>query len=313
MRVPVLLSLCVLSACASSGDAQWRAVQRERLDRLYKPRSPREAVVELLGHEPRDLTAPQEPRHIDQQEPPAAGIGPRALHEKVPALAATATLGRGNVAVRTPGTTLDDRTQAWFGRVTLDKGSGAAMQASVWTSDHELFDGAFLNDGIAPAHAEASLLGAQLFPHVRFDTWSGGAWHMPIRLGVFADWQRIDHQAAKVQREWLSLGPRLSLEPAWRVLGDDASHLELFGRFGGELGPAWFTEEFRGGDDRDTTWRLSGEAEAGLRARAGRMRLELGYGLHQTLFGAVDSDLYGDRNRTDLQRQQLFLGFGVEF
>ena len=49
-----------------------------------------------------------------------------------------------------------------------------------------------------------------------------------------------------------------------------------------------------------------------MRADFGGWQAELGYQLHQTTFGRVDSALYGDRDRTEVQRQQIFLGFAIQ-
>ncbi|HZN38229.1 MAG TPA: hypothetical protein VFD82_05460 [Planctomycetota bacterium] len=243
---------------------------------------------------------PQEPRHIDQLEPKRLGI-----------TVATA-LGAGNVAVHVPGTPLDDRADAWFVKLSGEGTNGAALHVEAWSSETELFSGITINDGIAPAPGVARLQGVQVFPHVRIDTMHDAMFHMPLRLGLFVDWQEIDHDRARVEREWLSLGPKLLFEPTWRVIEHDLWSLDLYGRVGGEIGNAWFSEQYRGGDDRDSTGRWAGELGVGVRAEFGGWHAELGYQLHQTTFGEIDSALYGDRDRTEVQRQQLFLGFAIQ-
>jgi hypothetical protein len=132
-------------------------------------------------------------------------------------------------------------------------------------------------------------------------------------LGAFCDWQRLDHEPAGVRREFLGLGPRLQLEPTWRLWLDGNDGVELFARVGGDVGANWFTETFQGGDDRATTWRAAADGSAGLRGRWGSCFAELGYRWQHTWIGSLESDLYGDRSRTDLQREQVFLGFGLTY
>lgn len=310
MRIPVPLLLASLTACAAPApgvDPEWRAIQAERLQRLHAPRDADRVVAALLAQDPQPANARRE--HIDQREP----VGMRRFHKPLPRWFAHATVGAGNVAVRSNGTQLDDRADAGFLRVGLESGIGAGLHAELWSSDSDLFEGRRINDGVTPAAADASLFGIQLYPHLRLPDVEYGAFSMPVRLGLYGDWQRLDHQDAHVEREWLSLGPRLLLEPTLRLLGDDTSRLELVGRAAGDIGPAWFAEEFRGGDDRDVTTRWSVECGLGLRGHMGRMQAEIGYDLHHTVLGGTDTDLLGDRSSTELQRQQFFFGLGLRF
>lgn len=306
MRSLVLLSTVALTACAASPDA-WREVQRERLERLHEQRSADEAVAAVIAATPG--TSGQDARKIDQREPGRAGQGPRRYRTPLQPLSVRATVGVGNVAARVRGTRLDDRADARFLGVAVDAGNGAAVQADFWSSDQELFAGRRINDGVEPAAADASLSGIDLFPHVRLDPFAG-AFTMPIRLGAFADWQMLDHDAAGVEREWLSIGPRVVIEPTLRLLGDEADSLSLFVRLGGDVGPSWFAESFRHGDDRDLSLRLGGELGGGLRGKFGSLQLEAGYRVQHARIDGTDTSLLGDRDGSELQRQQVFLGFG---
>jgi hypothetical protein len=253
------------------------------------------------GHrEARDAPTPQEPRHLDQLEPSHLGM------------TVGTALGAGNVDVHASGTPLDDRTDAWFLKLSADATNGAALHVEAWSSDDELFSGITINNGINPAPGAAQLQGVQVFPHARLETLRDAWFHMPLRIGLFVDWQEIDHDRAGVERDWLSLGAKLLVEPTWRVTEQERWSLDLYGRVGGEFGSAWFSEEYLTGDDRDSTTRLAGELGCGVRAQLGSWSAELGYQLHQTTFGRVDSALYGDRDRTEVQRQQIFLGFAIQ-
>jgi hypothetical protein len=313
MRTPAILLLSTLAACATSAppgaDPEWQQVQAGRLERLHGPRNPTAAVAAILGQDPQPATARREARHIDQREP----AGFRPFQEPKPGWVANATIGTGNVGVRVKGTQLDDRAPAQFLRLAVDSDKATGLQIETWSSDTELYVGRRINDGVDPAAADASLRGLQLFPHLRLDEVRHGIFSMPVRVGMFGDWQRLAHESASVEREWVSIGPRLLLEPTVRLVGDDSAWLELVGRLAGEVGPAWFTEEFRGGDDHDVTSRWSTEFGLGLRGHVGRMQAELGYDLHHTTMGSVDSELLGDRSKTELQRQQLYFGLGLKF
>jgi hypothetical protein len=289
MHLPASIALCLLPACALGPGA-------------LEPVGPQ-------GQEPKPGPPPR--LHIDQQEPPR--VDARPFRTEPAPWTLTADVGVGEVDVRIGGTLLDDRADATFARLAIDSGRGAGLHAEVWSSDTELFAGRRVFDGVAPAPADASLEGAQVYPHLCFELWQARAVRLPLRVGLFADWQQLDHERARVEIDWLSLGPKLQLEPIWRIVGDPRSALDLFVRLGGEGGPAWITEEFVGGDDRDETLRWSIEGALGLRCQLRRWHLEAGYQIHRTHFGSIDSDLHGIDSRTDLGRQQLFFGLGVWF
>lgn len=302
MRSSIFLVASLFAACSAPPDADdWSVIQRDRLERLHRPRDPARAVAAVLAQEP--PKPGQEVRHIDQQEP-------RLRAFQGPVLTAQATVGFGTVAARVDHTALSDRADARFLRLGLEAQSGAGLQVDLWNSEAELFAGRRINDGDAPADADASLSGVDAFPHLR---WSAlqGALRLPVRVGVFADSQRLSHERAGVEREWLGVGPRVIFEPTWRLLGDRDSALELVGSLGGDVGGSWFSEHFHGGDDRDFTVRWTGEAGLWLRALSGHWHGDLGYRLRHTTLGSVDTELYGDRNRTELQQQQVFVGLGL--
>lgn len=308
-RCSVLAAAALLAACASQPEsAAWQGIQRDRLARLYAPRDAGEALAAVLRHDPHG--AAQDPKHIDQREPRAAGDGLRAFH--VPHLSVRAAVGYGRIDMHVAGTRLDDHTGARFARVAVDASSGAALEVNAYDSNDDLFAGVRINDGTVPARAEASLSGVDVFPHLRFETLRGEL-VMPLRVGAFVDWNHLAHVDAGVARDWLGIGPRLLLEPTWRLFGGQRSSLELAGRLGGDVGGTWFGERFHRGDDSDSTWRWSAEAGLGLRGQLGSWQGELGYRLQHTVFGDTDTSLLGDRERTELRRQQVFLGFGVEF
>lgn len=307
------LGLCLLgafTACATSPpgvDPDWRVIQAGRLERFYEPRRPADAVAALVAQDPKPATGRRE-GHIDQREP--AGL--RRFREPTPGWLASVGVGVGNLGVRVKGTQLDDRVASGFFRAALESPDAPGIHLEAWSSESDLFAGRRINDGVDPVAADAQVAGVHVFPHLRLAEVREGAFVMPVRLGLFGEWQRMAHDLA-VEREWLSLGPRLLMEPTLRLVGDDGGWVDVFGRFGGEVAPAWFREEFRGGDDHDVTTRWSGQLGFGLRGHIGRMEAELGYDLHHSQLGSVDSSLLGDRGRTDLQRQQLWFGLGIRF
>jgi hypothetical protein len=271
-----------------------------------------EAAAKLRRQTAQGPGSEQDPGHIDQRLPERAGVGPRSFRHRWQPLEATLNYGVGDIMVRADGTRLNDRTDAVFARAQLDGRHGAALTAEWWDSDANLFAGQFMNDGVVPKVANAELGGIDLFPHIRFDH-QHGDWSVPVRFGLFADWQQLDHQQARVEREWLSFGPRILVEPTWTMLRSDKGSLNLFARIGGDIGAAWFSEEFRNGDDKDMTTRWAGEIGGGLRGAYGRWHAELGYRLHHTTIGESQGDLLGSPGRTELQRQQVFFGLGYSY
>ena len=328
MRLAAILSLAITTAftgCSiSTPSGRWTEIQRHRLlkahDSLDEPGAVEEVIAQApyyqysLAWRPKSPQQPkpgQDPK-LDQRLPGAPQSGPRRFRHTWQPLEVTLDYGVGEVMARAEGTRLNDRADAKLARLRLDSGTGAALHAEWWSSDGELFADKFINDGIDAKPARAELGGADLFPHLSFDQ-SVGGWMIPMRLGLFADWQQLDHQEALVEREWLSFGPRLVIEPSWQFLQSQHLNLSLVSRLGVDAGAAWFTEEFRNGDDRDFLPRLGGELSAGLRASSGSWHLELGYRLRHARYGAMESELFGSPDSTDLQSQQVFVGFGVSF
>lgn len=247
-----------------------------------------------------------------QHTPERTGNGLRPWRLRWQPLEISLNHGIGDVMVRSDGSRLGDRTDAAFAQIKADGGHGAGLHAEWWDSDSTLFSGKFMNDGVVPKVADAELGGVDLFPHLRFD-YQYGEWHIPVRIGLFADWHQLDHQEARVEREWLSFGPRILIEPTLTMFHKDDGDIHLFGRIGGDLGTAWFSEEFRNGDEKDIIPRWACEIGAGIRGTYGSWHAEISYRLQHTMYGETQGQLFGNPGRTELQRQQLFFGIGFTY
>jgi hypothetical protein len=347
------VAVALASCASSTPSSNWRDNQHSRLTRMHEQRTLREVLADIIARapataataasglrqetpvtnnaverknveltyqsapklQPKPVQGPgneQNPSHIDQRLPAPADVGPRSFQARWQPLEATLDYGVGDIMARADGTRLNDRTDAVFARARIDTATGAALHAEWWDSDANLYAGQFLNDGVVPKAANAELGGIDLFPHVRIDH-QHGDWSVPVRIGLFADWQQLDHQQARVEREWLSFGPRIVIEPTWTMLRGDNGSLNLFARIGGDAGAAWFSEEFRNGDDKDMTARWAGEIGGGLRGAYGAWHAELGYRLHHTTYGETQGSLLGSPGRTELQRQQVYFGVGYNY
>jgi hypothetical protein len=303
MRRSALLATAVFAACSTPPTSDWTAIRRDRLERLHRAQEPDAAVRAVIEGAPGARR--QDPGHIDQREPQG-----RTFHTPLASL--HAAYGVAEVAVDVAGTRLDDRAIADVVSLGYENSAGVGLFGSFASSDRDLFDGVRINDGIAPADATASLVGVDLFAHAHWHPQLGPV-RLPVRLGLAMDQQSVRHDPAGVERRWLAVGPKLVLEPTVRLSGGNDRALDLFGRLGGDVGMTWFREDFHGGSDRDTLLRWAGEAGLGLRALFGRCHVDLGYELRHATFGASDTDLFGRRDRVELQRQQVFIGGGVTF
>ncbi|MFK7740259.1 MAG: hypothetical protein AB8H80_08040 [Planctomycetota bacterium] len=281
----------------------------------HRSSDPAAVAASLAKTQPAPAAAPeahQDPERgskLDQRLPDPVRSGPRRYQRS---FRATLDAGFGNIMFRADDTPFDDRTEALFARLRLDSAKGAGLHAEWWGSNDDLFRSRLMNDGIDPQRANAQLGGFDVFPHLRFDSHSG-AWSLPIRLGLYTGWQQLDHETSRVDRQWLSAGPRIVIEPTLTLLSGDDASLQLFTRFGGDAGAVMFTEEFRNGSDRDFLPRLSGELGGGLRGEFGSLHAELGYRLNHTVMGQTDTDLFGEVDRTEVQRQQVFFGMGLTY
>jgi hypothetical protein len=306
MRPATSLSLAVLAACTAVDAWSRRDRQSWFAERAVTVASavPPPVSVPRPQDPPRQRPAPQEPRYIDQVEPPRVG---NRMDSRAP-MTARLQAGFGRVDARIDSR-LDDRADARFLGVGLESGRGVGAFLELWTSDGDLFAGRRVNDGIDPVRADASFHGADLCVYYHRDPLRGDL-RLPWRVGLFTDLQRLDQEHAPVQRDWLSTGVRVVVEPTWRLVGNDERALELVGRFGVDVGATWFREHFRNGGDRDETWRWSGDAGLAVRGRLGDVDLELGYRLTHTQYAAIDSELFGDHDRCDFRRQQVFVSLG---
>lgn len=327
-----LLLLATLAACSSTPPAasDWTTVQRDRLLRLYQVRDPAAALAELRHQDPAG-SAGQDPRPAGQdrgQAEPAAARkhldqilpevpGPRAILPHRPTMAVSLDAGLGKQQVTIHGSRLDDRAEAVSTRLLIDgavaNAHGPALQLRALASDDTLFDGERISDGFAPADADARVHGLEAFPHLRVRVTEPGDLAVLLRAGLFVDWLQLDHRAADVQRSWLTIGPRLGVEPRLLLLGEDDHRLEAFLRLGADLGLARFEEDFRGHSSSDYVLRGAGAAGVGVRYQFGRLGAELGYEIEHAWYGGVTSDLLGEDRRTETGHQRAFLGFTTRF
>ncbi|MBM4061480.1 MAG: hypothetical protein FJ265_10365 [Planctomycetes bacterium] len=308
----LLLSLAACAAGPASAE-RWAEVQRDRLLRLHAPRDHAATLAALRAQQP----VPQGPErarpHLDQIEP----ARPRPIVQSARPLRLSAAVAGGSVRTSVPGTQLRDRTNAAALQLGIDGTAtarrGAGLQLRALSSDDDLFLGRFVNDGVEPRRADAELRGLSAFPHLRWEVDAAGDLAVTARAGLLADWLEFDHWQADVHRSWLSIGPAVAVEPRCRVFGDAAAHLDTFVRARADAGAAWLQERHRGGSDRDATARWSAGAGVGLAGTVGSFTAELAYEFQHLGFARTDTDLYGDRARTSVQQQWLWLGCAVTF
>lgn len=262
------------------------------------------AACHVPGVAPQQPSPRQEPK-LDERLPPPRSHGARSFRARWQPLRATLAAGTGGVLVRARGSGLDDRADASFWRLGIERETGPALHVDWFGSDRALF-------GVEPPAADlarARLQGMDVFPHVRIDA----AEAIGLRAGVFTDWQQLDQRALGYERRWLGFGPRLLAEPVLQLSRGGDRDWQLFARGGGDIGFAWFSESGPGGGQRDVAERYSFELGGGVRVAAGAMNAELGYRLQHLVVGSIDAPSLGDPGRTELQRQQLYLSFGVTF
>lgn len=360
MKIPLLISCLLLPACslgpAPRSAADWRALQRERLQQLYSydrqtpPPSPVQYVrpsahwtparaepeppLRPVRQDPQGK-APQEPigrrpgeRAIDDVEPAVQGrrdggfrdaMGFRDHPDAVasPRYRMSLEYGRGSFAAHSSGTQLDDRTSAQFFGFHAEpyepRGVGPGVSLQAFASDNDLFHGETIYNGAGQQPADAIAYGIDMFPHWRWRPQLDGRFQLPMRLGAYVDWLRIDHRAADVNRNWFSVGPRVEVQPEywlWRRGEDGAA---VFGRLGGDLGFAHLQENWVTGSDSQPTSRWSGEVGGGVRLQWRGMFGELSYRFQRIGLGDAGTALYAGLHRVDLREQGLFLEFGGRF
>lgn len=322
-RSLLLIALPVLAGCsfttAHEERGSWRAIKARRLAELHAERDFDGAIArlhELAGRAAPRSTSPQDPVRVDQSEPAGPGAGIRAYRGVPQALRVSFAAGVGTVQFIAPATTLSDRTEAAFFELGVDgkadSPSGPGLRVRAFSTDDDLFSGSTFNDGLLPARATARATSITAFPHLRFAAMRGSAYEVPLRLGVAVGYLLVDHDA-RVDRTWLTLGPRLEAEPAIQLLGSFYNRLDLFGRVGAEVGYGIFEEEFRGGEDDDETAQWAYDVGAGLRWQRGDWRLELAYQFGQGRYSATDTALFGTSRDLRVEQQAVWVGGSVTF
>lgn len=324
MRSPaILLSAAVLAACAApSGVASpeaWRRVQAERLQRLHADQDFAAAMARVRAAAPQGPqgreAVPARARKIDQIEPPLHAANRRVQGTNFPVRVAVQA-GTGAVGVNVADTLLDDHAGMASLRIAADFDSlgrsGTSLVVRAASSADDLFAGARINDGTAPARADARVRLLHAFPGVRFGELDGGT-GVPVRAGVGLGWLEIDHHQAAVQRSWTTVGLRLEADPSWCMIGDAGGGLDLTGHLGGELGHGWFDERFDGNHDGAHAAAWQGEAGIGLRWRFAAGAFELGGEWGHRHFGETSTELLGQKGGASVVEQRLFVGGSLRF
>ncbi|MCR9245378.1 MAG: hypothetical protein NXI31_10120 [bacterium] len=332
IRLAVAALLVLLAGCAASPEARWHQIQAQRLEKLHGDRDFDDAMTDLRARFGADSSAPvveepavlpQDPargsQKIDQREPVGPDGGPRRFYGARDEVRVRAAVGHGSVKVRVPGTNLTDRTSATFVRLGFDGRADAAIgpgfDVEAYSSDDDLFAGRQMNNGAAPALASARAAGYRLYPHLRAIVDHGGELAFPVRLGVAVNYTDLEHDLARVDRDWLTVGPRFEAEPRLTLLGDarHGGRLDLFGRFGAELGYGAFREDYVGGDDHGSMSQWGYSAAVGLRWGMPKFTLDLGYEFAETRFGNASTDLFVNPRGTRLAHQRVWLGGSARF
>ena len=326
----ILVVLPFLGACASwSPSTADSDRQDQRLAGLTVARSYDAALSELrarsaqppaaesrrLGSFVAAAPAPQgQERKIDQVEP--KGIGRRPYFGAGTPLRVLVEVGAGEIEVKAPRTTLDDSVDAYHLRIGVDGAAtspvGAALHIRAFTTDDDLFAGALMNNGVVPANADTTAHGVQVFPHLRLEAEFEEV-ALTVRVGAILDYTAFEHEMARVDRSWVTIGSRVEAEPVLPLFGSEANGLDLFGRVAADLGYGWFREQYANGDDGDHMHRWSYDLGAGLRFRRGAWSLDVGYEYGQSRMGGTDTALFGDRSAVKFESQQLFVGGSIQF
>lgn len=287
------------------------------------------ATARTLAAAPQEPQPAQatKPRHIDDVEPPrkteaptTAGEGPRPFRPlgetQAPAqpIELSLAIGGGRLEFRSSGERYDSKADVVTFRANAEPvRDGAGVELTGFVSDSDLFAGRTLHDGTGVVKADAQAFGVDAFPHVVLRLDEEGPLRVPLRVGAFADWLQLDHDAGGLDRSWFGFGARAQLLPELRLAGDDARSLDLVGRLGGDIGGTWFHEEFSTGDDSASTSRLGGEVGLGIRYRSRGLFADAGYRFYLRSIGHTDTDLFGDVDGTETRLQELFLGVGGRF
>lgn len=313
LRYSLPLSLLVLVGCSSA--PSWRRLQSDRLEKLHSVRDFTAAIGGLRNHQPRKAQGQDPEPKIDQRAPAAVGSGPRRYRGSGKTVRVFAKAGLGSVQFVAPGTTLSDRTAGSFLRLGFDGNAGTpigpSLHISGFTTDDELFRGSLTNSGQAFTNADARALSVRAFPHARFPVLKNTAWVMPARLGIGVSHTEVSHRGG-VTRKWLTVGPRFELEPRMALWGTPKNGFDLIGSLSAEVGYGAFSEDFRGGDDRDDVAQVACGAGLGLRWHRTGWWFDIGFDWGQSRMIGTDTTLFGDRT-VRMETQNIYIGGSISF
>ncbi|GAB4153668.1 MAG: hypothetical protein Fur0037_22460 [Planctomycetota bacterium] len=226
-------------------------------------------------------------------------------------------VGVGEFGFDAKDTQFHDRTGAMDLSVVVsparERAVGAGVRLDGFASADDLFHGETIYNGEAQKPADATAYGLGMFPHAALHPGLGDRMDMPVRLGLFVDWMQIHHQEADVRRNWFTFGPRIEVEPQYRIAGERDGGLSAFLRLTADYGGARFHETWTNGDDSAATARWMTDVGGGLRWHWGGIDGELGYRYRTLDLGRVDSDLWGGIDRARTHQQGVFLSLGSRF
>lgn len=336
----VLLGL--MTACSAPDpareEAAWRELQVERLRRMYVAELEEwdravieglaaEAAEEPMVEEPVAQEPPppaQEPRHIDDREPPAAQDPtpvPPGMRRFGPPLDEGHRIqlrgGVGTVRVALGSSGPRDRESAVFAELGIAPAAhrpfGGGFDLSGFLTGDDLFQGQSTTGARGAGPADAFAWSVDAFPHAAWQPALGDRWRAAIKAGPFLSFTTLDHRDVEVRRSWFDGGGRLVFEPEWVFSRTDGLDLSLFGRGAFDVGGTRFREDVQDGEFTDTAERWAGEAGGGLRLSADGMSAELSYRFRHAETGDLFSRQLGRLSSVDFETQALFLGLSTRF
>ncbi len=260
--------------------------------------------------------------HIDDREPPRTPP-PAAVQQPEPEdpYRAFRALGRRHGALRVGYGTVEvdlgsqlpaDREPALFAELVLqpaaERLTGGGLEFSGFVTDDGLYQGASVAafSGLAPAGAQA--FGFDVFPHLAVQPDLGDRWVLPIRIGPYLGYTRLDHDLADVRRDWFDIGGRLAVEPEFTVAQGRDLRLGVFGRGGLDAGSSRYHEDYAYGEGRDDGFRWTGEAGGGLRLHGRSLTAEFAWRYRHREVSGLRSPTLGAFDEMTLTENGLFFG-----
>ncbi len=230
---------------------------------------------------------------------------------------ASATIGFGPSSLRYKSAGLNASERAVSGRF---KGEGFFGNAPVgpglhasWTRTGDMFEGQTQSDGVTSQPATAKATHLDVYPHAAIRPVRSRHFDLIFRAGGLIDYLDLNHDAETLDTGFLSIGPKVAVEPEVFFINSRRSAFSWYASAGYAYAWSVVSENNAVRDENYSSTAQFMDLESGLRFRAGHFRGSLGYVYALGDVSQTDAKNSISLPKAETTRKMVMLEFGVDF